>query len=217
MNLFNEKNQSTSNTQIVYREYPTPTTFIPTIVITPTTTPPKANDLTVYQVSIKYKSHVSTSDQYSYPISLPYLLTSVEISNRVYENHKFPNSYFIFSLTNQTYPAIIENETATLSLTQKKQLLPYIQNSSYCVKDQDCSIKTNGCQYGAFNDYENYMPGTGCPFSFDYEQDQTTGKVYQIGEYSDQLKCDTTVTYSSAKCLKNICHAEGRQVTCYAR
>ncbi len=107
-------------------------------------------------------------------------------------------------------PGIYKNNHLTAEVYKADEsLLPFVQDSSYCEKDTDCSVGTNFCNYGSFNKYHVYAEGWGCE-GVHYPQEGDNIELQSLCEYPNYPRFE----YSDSRCLENKCVAQGRTMTC---
>lgn len=98
--------------------------------------------------------------------------------------------------------------SATASMADPK-LLPFIQDSSYCEADTDCSVGNNFCSYASFNKFRIYIDVWGCEMA-NYPQENEK----ELLTMCDATKQHPEIKYSGSKCINNKCIAQNREVIC---
>jgi hypothetical protein len=76
--------------------------------------------------------------------------------DREVSNPKYNSTYYFlvqnYTLPLKTYP----NDEFNVTVQSADQsLIPYVKDPEYCVQDSDCTLRTNFCTYGGFNNYHS--------------------------------------------------------------
>ncbi len=96
-------------------------------------------------------------------------------------------------------------------------LLPYLYGTQYCQTDSDCVARNEGCAFGGFNYYSDYMKTYNCGDPVDKDGVKGDGTPYYYGKADPAVGCSTGrvwVEYNGASCQNNICRGTNRKINC---
>lgn len=200
------------------------TTIIQEYLPKPTATPTLTIDAyTVYNLEIKTK----TNDEFNFenfifqfanPKIRSFDLSDIAYTDsfRVYsspETTKTKHRYILMTLKDADVKPLYEDDQYQVTITPNNSLnINYLYSNNYCQTNNDCLVKEYFCRYGAFNKYERIRTSYGCEGNIhDYQNN------YYFGPYDNIQKCNSQVTYQSAKCINNKCIGQGRVSKCIGK
>jgi hypothetical protein len=107
-----------------------------------------------------------------------------------------------------------ENGFTVSVFSEREDLLPYLQDRKYCVKDADCTDRTNFCALGAYNQYAQYaIYGCAAYSSIEgFSNDDIQKLDCSMNEMTGQS--DVDASFTTAKCIQNVCTAVDMKVSC---
>lgn len=126
----------------------------------------------------------------------------------------------LYYLTGATLDPDDNYSTSLFSIEIKRAdeaLLPFLYNSQYCQADTDCEARNEGCAYGGFNYYSDYMQTYNCGDSVDKDGVVGNGTPYIYGKADASVGCPNGkvwVEYNGASCVSNTCRGSNRTTTC---
>jgi hypothetical protein len=129
--------------------------------------------------------------------------------NSPYQEDKFNHTYYLLLIAHNELPQTVYQDYATTITVEpmSADLIPYLLDPNFCTTTADCAVRTNFCQYGAFNHFQIFTDVYACA---GYADEFGNNRVV----FDEQNQCKANTFYNGATCINSSCLPEGTYTMC---